>query len=68
MSDAVMDFIPYINKEEFPFFILPKLKECGYNGMLFSDFGASGLNNLEAGLVYFEMAKKDASIALFTVV
>ena len=68
LKEVYPDLIPYVNRAEFPFFILPKLKEVGFNGMLIKEFGGSGLNNLETGIVYYEMAKKDASIALFTVV
>ena len=68
MDEVYQDLIPYINRCEFPHWILPKIKALGINGMFFKDFGGSGLNNLEAGLVFYEMAKKDGSISMFTLV
>jgi len=36
--------------------------------MWFKDHGGSGLSDLEAGSVFYEMAKKDGSVAMFTLV
>lgn len=66
MMDSINDeLIPYINKAEFPFFVIPKIRQLGTSGMWFKDHGGSGLNDLEAGVVFFEMAKRDGSISLF---
>lgn len=68
MDEVYLDLIPYINRTEFPFWIIPKIKALGISGMWFKDHGGSGLNDLEAGLVFYEMAKRDASISMFTLV
>jgi alkylation response protein AidB-like acyl-CoA dehydrogenase len=68
MEEVYQDLIPYINRTEFPHFILPKIRALGCNGMWFKDHGGSGLNNLEAGLIFYEMAKRDGSVSMFTLV
>ena len=35
---------------------------------MIKDFGGPGFNNLEAGAVIFEMAKRDASVSSFVLV
>jgi alkylation response protein AidB-like acyl-CoA dehydrogenase len=57
--------LEYINKTEFPFELLPKLKEIGVNGYHIKEFGGPGLNSSEVGAVVYEMAKVDASIMTF---
>jgi alkylation response protein AidB-like acyl-CoA dehydrogenase len=68
MDGIYKDLIPFINKSEMPFWIIPKVQELGINGMMIKDFGGPGFNNLEAGAVIFEMAKKDASVSSFVLV
>ena len=68
MDSIYNDLIPYINRCDFPFWIIPKVQKLGINGVLIKDFGGPGFNNLEAGAIVFEMAKKDASIATFVLV
>jgi alkylation response protein AidB-like acyl-CoA dehydrogenase len=58
----------YINKTEFPFELVPKLKELGINGYHIKDFGGPGLNSIEVGALCFELAKVDASIFTFLTV
>ena len=40
----------------------------GVNGLTIKDYGGAGFNNLEAGVIIMEFAKKDASIASFITV
>jgi len=68
MDEVYPDLIPYINRCEFPMWILPKIRDLGINGFFFKDHGGSGLNNMEAGLVCYEMCKRDASIGMFVLV
>ena len=68
MDSAYNDLIPYVNRCDFPFWIIPEVQKLGVNGMMIKDFGGPGFNNLEAGAIIFEMAKKDASISTFVLV
>ena len=68
MDEIYDDLIPYINRCEMPFWIIPKIQELGINGFMIQEFGGPGFNNLEAGAVIFEMAKRDASVSSFVLV
>ena len=64
--DSIYDsLLPFINKCQMPLHIVPMIKKLGINGLLIKDFGGPGFNNLEAGAVIYEMAKKDASVSTF---
>jgi len=67
--DAVYnDLIPYIEKCEFPFWLIPKVQSLGINGLTIKDFGGAGFTNLESGAITYEIAKKDACVATFFIV
>ena len=68
MEDNYENLIPYLNRCEMPFFLVPKIQELGINGMRIKDHGGPGMSNLEAGAVIFEMAKSDASVSSFVLV
>jgi len=68
MEETYDDLIPYINRAEMPFFMIPKFQALGINGMLIKDHGGPGMTNLEAGAICFEIAKSDASVATFVLV
>lgn len=56
--------IPHINATTWPEWVFPEIKKLDVNGLLIKDFGAPGLNTLEAGSIIFEMAKIDGSVAM----
>jgi len=68
MDQIYDDLIPFINNCEMPHYITPMVQKLGINGMLIKDFGGPGFNNLEAGAIIYELAKKDASISTFVLV
>ena len=55
----------HINSTEFPFWIIPKIRELGINGATIKGFGSCNMSNLEFGSIAFELAKVDASLATF---
>lgn len=63
------DLLPVINDyweaAEFPFALLPKLRELGIVGTRITGHGCPGLSHLETGLVSMEMARGDGSINTF---
>ena len=63
MDDIYDDLIPFINRAETPKWVFPLLQKTGTNGMKIKEFGGAGLNNLECGVICFEIAKRDASIS-----
>lgn len=69
MMEANNDkLIPYMNKTEFPFFMIPKLQELKTCGLAIKGFGSPECNHLEAGALIFEVAKYDMSVATFFLV
>lgn len=68
MEEVYDDFAHYINKQETPKHLIPKIQQTGINGFQIKDFGGPGFTNLEAGAIYHELARKDASIATFVLV
>ena len=55
----------YWDRAEFPFEIIPKLRELGLAGGPIRGYGSPGLSLVGAGLIAAEMARGDASIATF---
>ena len=55
----------YWLKDEFPFQIIPKLKELNICGLTYEGYGCSNLPFLMEGVLAMEMARIDASIATF---
>ena len=65
MAEVYDDLIPYINRCEMPYWLVPRISKLGVNGLKVKDFGGAGLTNLETGVILYEFAKADASIATF---
>jgi glutaryl-CoA dehydrogenase len=57
----------HINSTEFPFWIIPKIRELGINGGTIKGFGSAEMSDLEFGAIAFEMSKYDASLATFLI-
>jgi glutaryl-CoA dehydrogenase len=55
----------YWDRAEFPFEIIPKLRELNLTGDPIRGYGSPGLSLVAAGLVAQEFARGDASIATF---
>jgi glutaryl-CoA dehydrogenase len=55
----------YWDRAEFPFEIIPKLRELNLAGGPIRGYGSPGISLVAAGLVAQEMARGDASIATF---
>lgn len=58
----------YIDKEEFPHHIIQKFKELGISGLEIEGFGSPGLNIVDSGALFYELARWDSSIATFFIV
>jgi glutaryl-CoA dehydrogenase len=55
----------YWTRAEFPFEILPGLRDLGIVGLAYSGYGFAGRSHLVSGLVSMELARVDPSIATF---
>jgi glutaryl-CoA dehydrogenase len=55
----------YWTRAEFPFEILPGLRELGIVGLAYHGYGFPGRSHLVSGLVSMELARVDPSIATF---
>lgn len=55
----------YWDRAEFPFEIIPKLRDLGLTGGPIRGYGSPGLSLVAAGLVAQEMARGDASVTTF---
>lgn len=56
---------PYWDRAEFPYEIAMGLRDLGIVGGIIRGHGSAGLDALEAGLVMYELARGDGSIATF---
>jgi len=65
MKGIQKDLIPYMNKAEFPHFVVDKFKTLPIQGFSIKGYGAAGMTNMETGATIYEMAKEDASICSF---
>jgi glutaryl-CoA dehydrogenase len=54
-----------VDETNFPFFLVEKSKDIGVAGLMIKGYGSPGLNNLDSASIYYEMAKRDGSFALF---
>lgn len=59
------ELVDYQNKTEFPFHIVPMIKELGIGGLQTKDFGGAGMNTTEAGAIIMAFSKWDCSVATF---
>ena len=67
--DSINDeLIPYVNRAEFPFHLLPQIQKLGINGFQIEGYGSPAFSNVETGVMFFEMAKRDASLSTFVLV
>jgi glutaryl-CoA dehydrogenase len=66
------EVLPIINekweKAEFPFELIPKLRELGVAGTTIQGFGCAGMSRLAAGLLAMEIARGDGSVNTFLAV
>ena len=58
----------HVDETSFPFWIIPKFKELGINGLNIKGYGSPELNTFESGSIIYELAKRDGSIATFFLV
>ena len=65
MDENFQELNKHVDNTSFPFFLVEKSKDLGIAGLMIKGYGSPGLNNLEAASIYYEMAKKDGSFALF---
>lgn len=64
-QDVLPHINPYWEKAEFPYDIAMKLKDLGIVGGMLDGYGSAGLDPIEYGLMGYELAKADGSIATF---
>jgi glutaryl-CoA dehydrogenase len=55
----------YWARDEFPFDLLPKIKDLGIGGLPYQGYGCPGKTMMLMGFVMMEMARVDASISTF---
>lgn len=56
----------YTESSKFPHHLIPEFAKLGIVGADCSkDVGGKGMNSAEVGAMFFELAKKDASLATF---
>jgi glutaryl-CoA dehydrogenase len=64
-----MEVQPIINeyweRDEFPFALVPKIKDLGIMGLPFEGYGCPGKSSTLMGFIMMEMARVDASISTF---
>jgi alkylation response protein AidB-like acyl-CoA dehydrogenase len=63
-----VDLTEDTNNATMPFWIVPKIQSLGINGFQIKEHGGPGYSNMESGAIYYEMSKKDASVATFVLV
>lgn len=69
MGDVREQLVDYVDRTEFPHFLVPKLAELEIDGGVIDEkYGGPGFSNLEFGALMFEVAKVDASISTYIAV
>lgn len=63
-----LDLRQDVNDATMPFWLVPQIQQLGINGMQIAEYGGPGFSNLEAGAMYYELAKVDASVGTFVLV
>jgi glutaryl-CoA dehydrogenase len=65
MDENIQELNKHVDETNFPFFLVEKSKDIGVAGLMIKGYGSPGLNNLDSASIYYEMAKRDGSFALF---
>lgn len=56
---------PYWERAEFPFELIPKVRELGYMGGSIKGYGCPGMSAVASGLMTVELSRGDASVSTF---
>src|SRR5207249_577341 len=56
---------PYWERAEFPFELIPKIRELGYMGGNIRGYGCPGMSAVAANLMTIELSRGDASVSTF---
>jgi glutaryl-CoA dehydrogenase len=56
---------PYWERAEFPFELIPKIRELGYMGGNIKGYGCPGMSAVAANLMTIELSRGDASVSTF---
>jgi len=67
MDSIYADLLPFVTKNEFPPWLIEKMKPLGINGLHIQGHGSPALSTLETGAVCYELAKRDACVSSFFV-
>ena len=65
MEDNYAEINRHVDGTTFPQFLVDKFKPLNIGGMNIKGYGSPGLNTMDCAAIYYEMAKKDGSFALF---
>ena len=66
MMDKCYDKLEkHVDDATFPHWIVDEFRPLGINGLNIKGYGSPGLNTTEAGVIIYELAKRDGSIATF---
>ena len=65
MDSIKEDLLPYYESQEFPTWIIEKMKPLGLSGLNVKGYGSPELSFLESGAICYELARRDASIYTF---
>ena len=65
MNEVRQDLVPFVEKAEFPQFMIDKLRALNINGFHCKDFGGTGMTTLEIGALMVAMSRVDMSVAVF---
>ena len=68
MTEIAPDLMPYVEKAEFPPWLVDQIKTLKVTGLNLKGYGSPGFSSIEAGVIMYEIAKKDLSVASFLAV
>jgi len=65
MESIKDEILPFYESQEFPPWLIPKIRDLGLSGLNVKGYGSPELSFLESGVICYEFARRDASIMTF---
>lgn len=64
-KEVIPVIAPYWERADFPFELIPKVRELGYMGGNIKGYGCPGMSAVASGLMTIELSRGDASVSTF---
>lgn len=65
MKENVSKLIEFVDRDEFPRFILEGFNKLGFKGFHIKGYGSADLSIMDSCIILYEIAKFDTALAIF---